>query len=43
VEEGNFEDGNFKQQRILNGDETDFGGPGFTSTSTLLRISLIVR
>ncbi len=43
VEEGYFENGAFKPIRILNGDETDWGGPGFSSTSTLLRISLVVR
>jgi hypothetical protein len=43
VEEGDFKDGAFKPTRILNGDETDFGGPGFTSASRLLRISLVVR
>ena len=43
VEEGYFENGVFKTIRIFNGDETDFGGPGFSSISTLLRISLVVR
>ncbi len=43
VEEGNFDSGVFKVARILNGDETDFGGPVFSSTSTLLKISLVTR
>jgi hypothetical protein len=43
VEEGYFKDGSFTPIRILNGDETDFGGPGFGSASKLLRISLVVR
>ncbi len=43
VEEGYFDNGVFKTTRILNGDETDFGGPGFSSSPTLLRISLVVR
>ncbi len=43
VEEGYYENGIFKTIRILNGDETDWGGPGFSSRSTLLRISFVVR
>lgn len=43
VEEGNYENGAFKLLRILNGDETDWGGPGFEATPTVLQISLIVR
>ena len=43
VEEGIYENGSFKLLRILNGDETDWGGPGFGSSPTLLRISLNTR
>ncbi|MGN6601133.1 MAG: GH35 family beta-galactosidase [Ginsengibacter sp.] len=43
VEEGTFKNGNFVPSRILNGDETDFGGPGFGDTPTLLRIILVRR
>ena len=43
VEEGNYENGKFKLLRIQNGDETDWGGPGFGTTPTVLKVSLIVR
>jgi hypothetical protein len=43
VEEGSFENGEFKPKRILNGDETDWGGPSLWEHTTILRISLIVR
>ncbi len=43
VEEGYYKNGVFNADRILNGDETDFGGPNFSSSPTLLRISLVVR
>ena len=43
VEEGRYENGTFKSLRILNGDETDWGGPGFGNMPTVLRISLVVR
>jgi len=43
VEEGKYEKGNFKLLRIQNGDETDWGGPGFGESPTVLRVSLIVR
>ena len=43
VEEGKFENGAFKPRRILNGDETDWGGPGFGDQPTVLRSTLIVR
>jgi hypothetical protein len=43
VEEGQYQNGTFKPLRILNGDETDWGGPGFGNTPTVLRISLVVR
>lgn len=43
VEEGNYENGVFKPSRILNGDETDWGGPLFGETPKILRISVITR
>lgn len=43
VKEGRFENGNFKLLRIQNGDETDWGGPGFGKSSTVLLTTLIVR
>jgi hypothetical protein len=43
VEEGNYEHGVFRSRRILNGDETDWGGPAFGSSPVLLRISVITR
>ena len=43
VAEGEYVDGVFKPRRILNGDETDWGGPAFGSTPVWLRISVIAR
>ncbi|MCR8559583.1 DUF5597 domain-containing protein [Mucilaginibacter sp. BJC16-A38] len=43
VEEGAYENGSFKSRRILNGDETDFGGPRFGNAITVLQTTLIVR
>jgi hypothetical protein len=43
VEEGNYEKGKFKLLRIQNGDETDWGGPGFGSKPSALLTTLIVR
>ena len=43
VEEGRYDNGIFKPQRILNGDETDWGGPRFTATPTVLLTTLILR
>ena len=43
VEEGQFENGIFKSNRILNGDETDWGGAYFGNTPTVLQITLVVR
>ncbi|MBS1502505.1 MAG: DUF5597 domain-containing protein, partial [Bacteroidetes bacterium] len=43
VEEGSYVDGNFKPLRILNGDETDWGGPHLGVKPTVLRISLVTR
>jgi Domain of unknown function (DUF5597) len=42
VEEGQYEDGVFKAQRILNGDQTDWGLI-FSTTPTVLRVSLSTR
>ena len=43
VEEGHYEKGMFKPLRILNGDETDWGGPRFGTTPGVVNISLVVR
>jgi len=43
VEEGNYENGEFKFLRILNGDETDFGGPRFGEKPVVLRVELVLR
>jgi hypothetical protein len=43
VEEGTYENGEFKMLRILNGDETDWGGPGFGAQPTVLQITLVTR
>ena len=43
VEEGNYENGQFKSLRILNGDETDFGGPRFGAEPEVLKVELVVR
>jgi hypothetical protein len=43
IEEGYYENGDFKLIRILNGDETDWGGPRFGSRPTVLRITLVAR
>ena len=43
VEEGNYENGVFKMRRILNGDETDWGGPRCGATPTVLEATLIAR
>ncbi|MEP7143896.1 MAG: DUF5597 domain-containing protein [Ferruginibacter sp.] len=43
VEEGKYENGKFKLLRIQNGDETDWGGPGFGEAPTVLQVTLIVR
>jgi hypothetical protein len=43
VEEGHFENGIFKTLRILNGDETDWGGPYFGTTPKVLQITLVTR
>jgi hypothetical protein len=43
VEEGYYENNVFKPVRILNGDETDFGGPRFNKRCTLLKVQLVAR
>ena len=43
VEEGKYIDGKFNLLRILNGDETDWGGPGFGKVPTVLQTTLILR
>jgi hypothetical protein len=43
VEEGHFENDVFKALRILNGDETDWGGPYFGARPQVLQISLVAR
>lgn len=43
VEEGAFVNGAFVAQRILNGDETDWGGPAFGATPVMLRVSVVTR
>jgi len=43
VEEGTYENGAFILRRLLNGDETDWGGPAFGATPSLLRVTLITR
>jgi hypothetical protein len=43
VEEGSYENGLFKPRRILNGDETDWGGPRFGPKPTVLQAEVILR
>jgi hypothetical protein len=43
VEEGWYDQGTFKSLRILNGDETDWGGPAIGDKPRVLQISLVVR
>jgi beta-galactosidase GanA len=43
VEEGQYKNGKIELLRILNGDETDWGGPGFGAAPTVLRITLVTR
>jgi hypothetical protein len=43
VEEGVYENGKFKLLRILNGDETDWGGPRVGAIPTLLHVTLVTR
>lgn len=43
VDEGRYQNGQFKAYRILNGDETDWGGPGFGDDPPVLQITLTTR
>jgi hypothetical protein len=43
VEEGRYENGAFKFMRILNGDETDWGGPSVGNRPTVLHVTLTKR
>jgi len=43
LEEGSYEKGQFKQLRILNGDETDWGGPHLGTKPMVLRVSVTTR
>lgn len=43
VEEGDYADGIFRPRRILNGDETDWGGPAFGWAPVWIKVSLITR
>ncbi len=43
VEEGYYEDGEFRMIRVLNGDQTDWGGPYVGDKPVLLRFTLITR
>jgi len=43
VEEGSYQNGVFKPLRILNGDETDWGGPSLGNKPEILQISLVTR
>lgn len=43
VEEGRYENGKFKLLRILNGDETDWGGPRVGAVPNVLHVTLVAR
>ena len=43
VKEGKFEKGAFKFLRVLNGDETDWGGPRLGAKPTVLEATLLLR
>lgn len=43
VEEGEMKDGVFHADRILNGDETDFGGPKILNSPRMLHVRLVSR
>ncbi|MDQ6763400.1 MAG: DUF5597 domain-containing protein [Bacteroidota bacterium] len=43
VEEGKYETENLSYCVIKNGDETDWGGPGFVDVPTVLQTTLVVR
>jgi hypothetical protein len=38
-----YENGKFKLLRILNGDETDWGGPRVGAIPKVLRVTLVTR
>jgi hypothetical protein len=43
VEEGKYENGKFKLLRVLNGDETDWGGPRVGAVPAVLHVTLVAR
>jgi len=43
VEEGRYANGSFNRLRILNGDETDWGGPRIGAVPAVLHIALVTR
>ncbi len=43
VKEGRYENGEFRMTRVLNGDETDWGGPHIGNRPSLLHITLTPR
>ncbi|MDO3628203.1 DUF5597 domain-containing protein [Mucilaginibacter sp. BT774] len=43
ADEGSYHNGTFKPLRILNGDETDWGGPAFGKKTTIVKVSLTSR
>ena len=43
VKEGKWENGEFKMSRILNGDETDWGGPQVGEIPNLLHFTFVAR
>jgi hypothetical protein len=43
VKEGYYENGEFVMLRVLNGDQTDWGGPYIGDEPTVLHITLVVR
>lgn len=43
VEEGQYKNGSFHPDRVLNGDETDWGGPKVNANTQLLHITLTPR
>jgi hypothetical protein len=43
VKEGYYENGEFQMIRVLNGDQTDWGGPSIGDVPSLLHITLVAR
>lgn len=43
VEEGEYKNGSFHADRVLNGDETDWGGPKVGNDPKMLHITLVAR